>query len=314
MGWIDFGPEAVDPVVVAVVICALFAVAITGLGIASLLPATSAQARPLWLTMATAVLIVTVGVVPVLIGGPFLTLAVAVLLIRIGYEAVMVASARMAGSDDQRRGLTLPTIAVAFGAALAGAAWLLREQDIVTTLLTGTGLAVFAIAIARTRSGGPARLVFELIAFPGIPAVAFAVCVLAGGWAGFVLLGLLLVETFDSYALLGGKLFGRRLAFPVLSPRKTVEGLTIGGAMTMATALIIGPIVFGWSVGASLIAAVLIVLAAIVGDLAGSRLKRMSGVKDFPAILPRQGGALDIVDSWLTACPVLVLAAAVLAA
>ncbi|MBL6430969.1 MAG: phosphatidate cytidylyltransferase [Alphaproteobacteria bacterium] len=129
--------------------------------------------------------------------------------------------------------------------------------------------------------------------------------------AGLLLLAFLLVETYDSYALLGGKLFGRRPAFPVLSPKKTVEGLAVGGAMMALTAGLVGPLVFGWSLAASLLAAALIAVAAVGGDLAGSRLKRASGVKDYPAVLPRQGGALDIADAWLIAGPALVLLAAV---
>ena len=77
--------------------------------------------------------------------------------------------------------------------------------------------------------------------------------------------------------------------------------------MLALTAAIAGPLLLGWSLGLSLAAAGVIAVAAVVGDLAGSRLKRASRVKDYPQVLPRQGGLLDIVDAWLIAGPALVL-------
>ena len=48
--------------------------------------------------------------------------------------------------------------------------------------------------------------------------------------------------------------------------------------------------------------ALLVGVLAVVGDLAASRHKRIAGVKDFPQVLPRQGGLLDSLDSWIAAC------------
>ena len=40
---------------------------------------------------------------------------------------------------------------------------------------------------------------------------------------------------------------------------------------------------------------------AIAGDLMASAAKRRAGVKDYPTILPVQGGLLDIMDAWIVA-------------
>ena len=40
-------------------------------------------------------------------------------------------------------------------------------------------------------------------------------------------------------------------------------------------------------------------IMSVVGDLAASRHKRIAGVKDYPQVLPRQGGLLDSLDSWI---------------
>ena len=58
-------------------------------------------------------------------------------------------------------------------------------------------------------------------------------------------------------------------------------------------------------VGLSVVQAAMLTLLACVlgvaGDLAGSRIKRQGGVKDYPTVLKSQGGALDIWDSWISA-------------
>jgi phosphatidate cytidylyltransferase len=152
----------------------------------------------------------------------------------------------------------------------------------------------------------------RLLLFPGVPLVIFVLAGLSGGFGAWLLLAFLFVETFDSYALLGGRLFGRTKAFPVLSPNKTVEGLGAGLVMLMATAAL-----GAWALDAPLLPAlglaVLTVPLAITGDLAASRLKRRAGVKDYPTILPRQGGLFDITDAWITTGAGFVLVALVAA-
>lgn len=176
-----------------------------------------------------------------------------------------------------------------------------------------TRVAYEAVNVAwrrHLRAGGNAgslRLAAEVLLFPGLPLALFVAVGVEPANAGVLVLAFLLVETYDSYALFGGKLFGRHPAFPRLSPRKTVEGLAGGAAMLALTAALAGPLLLGWSLALSLAAAAVIAVAAVVGDLAGSRLKRASGVKDYPQVLPRQGGLLDIVDAWLIAGPALVL-------
>ncbi|MCA1298145.1 phosphatidate cytidylyltransferase [Stappia indica] len=277
------------------------------LGLGSLVPATAAKARPLWPTFVTELVIVAAAVLPFVFGGAVLWLCLAALCLRIGHEAGQVALLRCEGASGSvmRRLLPLGLGGLCFGAGMAvDALPLVWSAGLVT--LSGL-IAAGTLAMMPGGEGRGARIAAELVLFPVLPLVLFVACALTGDNAGLLLLAFLLVETYDSYALLGGKMFGRRPAFPVLSPRKTIEGLAIGGAALALTAALAGPLVLGWPLWLAVLVAALIAVTAVVGDLAGSRLKRASGVKDYPQVLPRQGGVLDIADAWLIAGPALVL-------
>lgn len=104
----------------------------------------------------------------------------------------------------------------------------------------------------------------------------------------------------DSFAYLGGSLFGRHKLAPVISPKKSWEGFIAG----TVGAIIVWSILpyFTHNYYSFLTAAVLGILvsvASLIGDLFESRLKREANVKDAGTLLPGHGGLLDRIDSML---------------
>jgi phosphatidate cytidylyltransferase len=134
---------------------------------------------------------------------------------------------------------------------------------------------------------------------------------LDGPHDGLIPLALLIATAkgADTGAYAVGRMAGRRKLWPKLSPNKTVEG-AIGGMIfgVLATLLVVGlsrlasistlswpaAIGYGFSVG----------LAAQLGDLMESMIKRDCEQKDAAATLPGFGGVLDVMDSLLFAGPV----------
>lgn len=138
----------------------------------------------------------------------------------------------------------------------------------------------------------------------------------AGGWLtavenrlgfGSTALGLAwfllaLVTTWltDTSAYLCGRAFGRRLMAPAISPKKTWEGFA-GGIVGAILAAVIANWCFGVGmrpVVAALVG-VVVALAATLGDLSESLLKRQTGVKDSGTLIPGHGGVLDRIDGLL---------------
>lgn len=108
----------------------------------------------------------------------------------------------------------------------------------------------------------------------------------------------------DTGGYLAGVLFGKTRMAPIVSPKKSWEGLA--GSYVAASAVGVGMMVgvLGGPWWAGLALGVAGVSAAVLGDLAESLIKRDLGVKDMGNVLPGHGGVLDRVDSLLFAAPV----------
>ncbi len=111
----------------------------------------------------------------------------------------------------------------------------------------------------------------------------------------------ILVGTFvgDTGAYLGGRSFGTRRLAPRISPNKTLEGLVIG-FLTAVLATWCAGLYQDWLSGTdALLLGLGVALAAPVGDLFESFIKRDAGTKDTGKLFGAHGGALDRLDAVL---------------
>ncbi|WP_368310762.1 phosphatidate cytidylyltransferase [Luteibacter sp. CQ10] len=125
------------------------------------------------------------------------------------------------------------------------------------------------------------------------------------GEHGFVLLLylLLVVQLSDVLQYVCGKLWGKHLLAPRVSPSKTVEGLVGGGL----GATLVGAALYAmtpFSFGRALAISALIVACGFFGGLALSAVKRSLGAKDWGTMIEGHGGALDRLDSVVFAAPI----------
>jgi phosphatidate cytidylyltransferase len=120
----------------------------------------------------------------------------------------------------------------------------------------------------------------------------------------------LLVVVFanDTGAFYLGKLFGKHRLYEAISPGKTWEGAVGGGLCSVLAAFWFLRVIPLHPLDLSILGLVLFVsIAAPIGDLAESMMKRAHGVKDSGKILPGHGGILDRVDGLLFSVPGLYL-------
>ena len=125
---------------------------------------------------------------------------------------------------------------------------------------------------------------------------------------GKYLVWIILISSWgcDTCAYCVGKLIGKKKIFPILSPKKSMEGC-IGGVLG---ATILGT-VYGWffmgknteNLIAYATMCALGALASMVGDLAASAIKRNKQIKDYGTLIPGHGGIMDRFDSVIVTAP-----------
>lgn len=127
---------------------------------------------------------------------------------------------------------------------------------------------------------------------------------------GIVLAAMIVVSVWaaDSFAYLGGSLFGRHKLAPAISPKKSWEGFIAGTAGSVLIWYIVPWFTHSsYGIGVALLIGTLVSTAALAGDLFESRIKREAGVKDSGTLLPGHGGILDRIDSMLSVSCILFL-------
>ena len=176
-----------------------------------------------------------------------------------------------------------------------------NPEDIASSVIRGQQVAL----------GGPAGFVanatggtFALI-YPGF--ISGFIFLLARSGDGFEYIATLvvLVGCNDTFAYLTGILIGKHPLAPQVSPKKSWEGV-IGGLVFAAigTALAFHYLL-EYSPALGALAAIGGVLAATIGDLVESAIKRDLALKDMGKLLPGHGGMLDRLDSVLFVAPIL---------
>lgn len=162
--------------------------------------------------------------------------------------------------------------------------------------------ALFSGIISKKVSGKGALYTLSALAYPCVLFGVMMVIVVSELWLETLCIACLSTWTCDSFALFGGKRFGKHKVAPLVSPNKTVEGCVCGALSSLVVGVIIGlvsPIPMWISVLTAFIASTL----GQFGDLAESLLKRMIGVKDFGDLIPGHGGMFDRADSLIFSIP-----------
>ncbi len=136
--------------------------------------------------------------------------------------------------------------------------------------------------------------------------LSFAVLIAQGPHpVAYILFVVLIVAANDTGAYFVGRALGRRKLSPVISPKKTWEGL-IGGfiaGLVIASILATFPAWETIGIAKALVAGAVVGLIAPLGDAVESMVKRSLGVKDMGSVLPGHGGMLDRIDGFLFVVP-----------
>ncbi len=222
--------------------------------------------------------------------------------------ALAIALAELAGAFA-KRDINIPVIPVAAGGAavLTCMYWLGPRWA-----LAAVGLTVAAI-LAWRLTDGPSGYVTDvtagIFAVIYVPFLASFVAEMLASADGDrrVLTFVILTISSDIGGYFAGITLGRRgrhLMAPVISPKKTWEGLAGSVAAGLAAGGLCVTLILHGQAWQGLLTGAAAVLAATLGDLVESMIKRDLDIKDMGTLLPGHGGVLERLDSLLVAAPV----------
>lgn len=259
----------------------------------------------------SAAILAPIVVLILLAGDPWLTIGVAVLALVAVHETFRLLA--LAGLPGERViGLVAAPVAV------LGMPFMGHRPGVIAVYMASV-IIVAAIAAFRRRQPRDGFLAWvgtsfgtlyiSLLAFlPATAAIAPAIApgapfggILNAGLVWLLVL-LLTVWSFDTFAYLAGRTLKRGRFLDHISPSKTWSGV-IGG--TLAAVMVCALLVAGTGQHAlgGMALGLLIAVTAQAGDVAESLLKRAAGAKDSGSLIPGHGGVLDRVDSFLFAAP-----------
>ncbi len=178
------------------------------------------------------------------------------------------------------------------------------------------GVLLFSVALFAEQMINHIKLRFDKIAvcffagvlIPFLFSGIIRIHAVDGTGRFFVLIPFIIAFLSDTGAYFAGLYLGNHKLAPVISPKKTTEGV-VGGLVAATVGMLLYALIldlaFGFSVNYLLVIVYGIVCAAagVYGDLCFSVIKRQTGIKDYGALIPGHGGILDRFDSMIIVAP-----------
>lgn len=191
--------------------------------------------------------------------------------------------------------------------SLAGAAYWKGETalPLVVALSVVFALLWFLVGVTRVSPTMNAAVTVFGIVYVGLLGSYAALILRLPNGQGILIGVVVAVVANDVGAFVVGRQAGRAPLAPTISPNKTIEG-TVGGSLAsvLVSFVVLGIIkIHPWDGGSAIALGLVVALAAPLGDLCESMIKRDLGVKDMGAVLPGHGGLLDRFDALLFALP-----------
>lgn len=270
-----------------------------------------------WTRLASGAVLMLIAALGFFFGAPVLTLVLFGTSVA-GYRELMTALGESAPDGKRRYGA--PEIAGYAGITVLYLLLLFLDYDLfpwdrisclfgVVVVLFIAELFIYVFCFPRYRAEQIASCEF---AFLYVPVMLSFVELTRMAEGGEYLVWIILISSWgcDTCAYVVGMLIGKKKIFPVLSPKKSLEGC-IGGVVGAALlGALYGLFVTGntaQELGTFALICAMGAVVSMVGDLAASAIKRHRGIKDYGKLIPGHGGVMDRFDSVIVTAPIVYL-------
>lgn len=262
-----------------------------------------------WTRLCSGIILVIIALLTMSIGGTLL-LGVLLCISLIAYRELTKALQGELGSQKINAleitgfiGICAHYIAVYFA----------EELDVVLMCIVGVFMAEMLIYVVAFPKFNAQQVMTAFFSFMYAPVMLSFVYLTRASSQGLFMVWMILISSWgcDTCAYVVGKLFGKRRIFPVLSPKKSLEGC-IGGVLGAALlGALYGNFVVKTAVSDSRVAGIVAFICAVgaimsmAGDLGASAIKRNNNIKDYGKLIPGHGGVMDRFDSMIVTAPMI---------
>ena len=188
-------------------------------------------------------------------------------------------------------------------AAIPVAAFVWGPQAMLTALVASIIAFLIWDALAKKDAADTAASALIALYVPAL--VSFAMMLLsADDGVGRIITFILVTISSDIGGYVAGVLLGKHPMAPTVSPKKSWEGFAGSALLCVVVGMLTVGLILDGPIWAGAVLGAVVVVAATVGDLCESMIKRDLGIKDMSNLIPGHGGLMDRLDSLVLAAPV----------
>ncbi len=262
-----------------------------------------------WTRLASGIVLVIIALLTLSLGG----IPLALTLLAISMIAYRELTKALMCATDHKRLNALEIIGLLGVAAYYAAVYFSDREVLLLMCIVAVFMAEMFLYVVTFPKYNATQVVAAVFAFLYAPVMLSFVYLTRMCPQGIYMVWMILISSWgcDTCAYVVGKLIGKKRIFPVLSPKKSLEGC-IGG---VAGAALIGGL-YGYffvekafaDQNVTWIIAFICAVGAVmsmVGDLAASAIKRNHDIKDYGNLIPGHGGIMDRFDSMIVTAPMI---------
>lgn len=262
-----------------------------------------------WTRLASGVVLVIIALLTMGLGG----IPLAVTLFAISMIAYRELSRALLCATDEKKINILEIIGLAGIVAYYAVIYFSGDEIWLLMCIVAVFMAEMFAYVVTFPKYNASQVLASVFAFLYAPVMLSFVYLTRACPQGIYMVWMILISSWgcDTCAYCVGMLIGKKKIFPILSPKKSLEGC-IGG---VAGAALIGGLyghffvenAFPDQTVAWIIAFICAVGAvmSMVGDLAASAIKRNNNIKDYGKLIPGHGGIMDRFDSMIVTAPMI---------
>ncbi len=259
--------------------------------------------------LVSGIILVIIAFVTMLVGGPLL--AVVSLLISLSAFRELTKTLKV---NEAQKGLNAPEWVGLIGVVCYYLCVFIAKSDSLNLMcIVGVFMAEMFLYVVKFPKYNSSQIISSIFAFLYGPVMLSFIYQTRETEYGLYMVWLILLSSWgcDTCAYAVGMLFGKKKIFPLLSPKKSLEGC-IGGVLgsailgglyayflvdrVVAEKDMLWIVVFICVVGS---------IMSMVGDLAASAIKRNHNIKDYGKLIPGHGGIMDRFDSVIVTAPMI---------